>query len=282
MKTIKLENRITYFLLIFSLFLLNYHSINIFSIIFASIITIPTIKLFEKINIYKYKLTRIILLIISCPLLSFYLNKVTYFISDNILRDYSGLVIAFTLLLSIFILGNKGYHTIIKVIIINCYFIFFITLIGLFILIPYINIQNINLSILNNNNLFNSSVTYIFYLIYSYFLIYSTTNTKFKNKDLIISSSFNIFYILLINSVLSIITNYVKYPYIAIFKKVNLIGFIDRIEIIFSMNNLFIFYFLLLLIYYQIYYILKNKLKSKQLNITLSIISILVFLFSLI
>ena len=252
MKTIKLENRITYFLLIFSLFLLNYHSLSIYAILAGSIISIPIIKLFERINIYKYKLTKSILLIISCLLLTFYLNKVTYFISDNILREYSLIPIAFTLLLSIFILGNKGYHTIIKVIIISSYFIFFISLLGLIILIPYINISNINGTILNTNNLFFNSLLYILFVVYSYFLIYGVTNTKFKSKDLVISSS------------------------------INLIGFIERIEIIFSMNYLFIFYFLLLLIYYQIYNILSIKLKKKQLNITLSIISFLIFLFSLI
>ena len=279
MKTIKLENRITYFLLIFSLFLLNYHNLNIISILFGSSIAFFLIKLLELFNIYKYKITKFILLIISCFLMPLYLSKITYFISDNILRNYSLIPITLTLILSIFILGNKGYHTIIKVIIIESYFIIFTIILGLIILVPYINIENINMSIFKTNNLFLSTLKYIFYLVYSYFLIYSPTKTNYKKTDLS-GSIFNIFCILLINSVLSLVTNYVKYPYITIFKRVNLIGFIERIEIIFSMNYLFIFYFLLLLIYYQIYSILKTKLKKKQLNITLSIISFLIFLFS--
>ena len=281
MKTIKLENRITYILLIYSLFLLNYNNFNILSIIFGSIISLFIIKLFERINIYKFKLTKIILLLISIFSLIYYLNKVVYFISDNIIREYSLIPIAFTLILSIFILGNKGYHTIIKVIILSSYFIIFTMLLGLIILIPYINIYNINISILTNNNLFYNTIFYSLSIVYSYFLIYKISNTNFKNKDLFIASSINLGLILLINSILSIITNFSKYPYVLIFKKVNLINFIERIEIIFSINYLFIFYFLLLFIYYQIYFILSNKLKSKKLHITLSIICIIVFLFSL-
>jgi len=278
----KLENRLTYFLLIFSIFLLNINNLSLLSIIIGTIITIPIIKLLEYLNIYKYNLTKYILLIISILFLTYYLNKISYFISDNILRDYSIIIITFTLLLSIFILGNKGYHTIIKVIIISSYFIIFNIIIGLALLIPYINISNLNITVLETNNLFIKTITYIILIIYCYFLIYPITNTKFKIKDLIFSNSFNILFFILINSILNILINYLKYPYVTIFKKVNLINFIERIEIIYSMNYLFIFYFLLLLIYYQINYILKNKIKKKQLNMTLSIISFLIFLFSLI
>ena len=279
MKTIKLENRITYFLLIFGFFLLNFHSLNILSIIFGSIISFLIIKMLNITNIHKYKITKFLLLIISFILLTFYLNKITYFISDNILRNYSLIFITLTLFLSIFILGNKGYHTIIKVITIESYFIFLTLILSFIILIPYIKIENININILHTNNLLLSTLNYIFLSVYSYFLIYNITNTKYQKKDLI-GSIFNILYILLIYSILNIVTNYVKYPYITIFQRVNLISFIERIEIIFSLNYLFIFYFLLLLIYYQIYYILKSILKKKQLNITISIISFLIFLFS--
>ena len=278
---IKIQNRLSYFLIIFSIFLLTY-KLSFLSIVIGTIISIPIIKLFEHFNIYKYKLTKVIILILSILLLTYYLNKVTYFISDNILREYSIISITFSLLLSIFTLGNKGYHTIIKVIIISSYFILFTSLLGLILLIPYINITNINISILTFNNIFINTITYVLLIVYSYFLIYPVTKTKFKIKDLIISNIINLISILLINSILNILTNYLQYPYVTIFKKVNLIGFIDRVEIIFSMNYLFIFYFLLLIIYYQIFFILKNTLKKKQLNISLSIISFIIFLFSLI
>ena len=280
MKTIKLENRITFFILSFALFLLNFKYVSCFSIVFGSIIAALIIKLFEILDIYKYKITKLILLIISIFTLTYYLNKISYFIGANILREYSIIPITFTLLLSIFLLGNK-FHTIIKVITISSYFILFTLVIGILVLIPYIDISNLNISLLSTNNLIVNTGIYVASLIYAYFLIFKISNTKVLKNDLIISNSFNLLYFLLINSILSILTNILKYPYLVIFKKVNLIGFIERIEIIFAINYLFIFYFLLLLIYYQIKSILGTKLKNKKLYITLGIISFLIFLSSL-
>ena len=281
MKTIKLENRITFFILIFAFFLLNFNYISCFSIIFGSIIGCLFIKLFELIDIYKYKVTKLILFIISIFSLIFYLNKISYFIGDNILREYSIIPITFTLLLSIFILGNK-FHTIIKVITISSYFMLFTLIIGILVLLPYIDISNLNISLLSLNNLIINTIIYVISLIYSYFLIFKVSNTKVIKTDLIIPNFFNLLYFLLINSILNILTNILKYPYLVIFKKVNLIGFIDRIEIVFAINYLFVFYFLILLIYYQIKSILGIKIKKKTLHIILSIMSFVIFLLSLI
>ena len=282
MKPIKLENRITFLLLNISLFLLNFKHISLLSIICGTVGVIPIIKLFDILNIYKYKITKIILLILSILSLTYYLNKISYFIGDNILREYSIIPISLTLLISIFILGNKGYHTIIKVVTIASYFILFNFIIGLLILIPYIDIGNINISILKDNNLLINTSIYILSIIYAYFLIFKISNTKINNTDLLISNSFNLITLVLINTILSILTKFIKYPYVTIFKKVNLLGFIERIEIIFSMNYLFIFYFLILFIYYQIRFILGKKFHIKRLNITLAIITFLIFLGSLI
>ncbi len=282
MKPIKLENRIAYFIILHAIFLLNYNNLSFLSIIIGSLISLFTILLFEKINIYRFKITKLFIFFLSIFLLTYYLNKISYFIGDNILRNYSIIIIGFTLLLTIFFLGNKGYHTIIKVIILSSYFLFFITLLGLLLAIFYVKINNINKFILTTNNLFFNTITYSLSLIYGYFLVYPTTNTKFKIKDLLISSSFNILNYLLSTSILGVLINYLKYPYVDIFKKVNLLGFIERIEIIFTINYLYFFFFLLLLIYYQIYFLLKSKFKKKQLTIPLVIISFLIFLFSMI
>ena len=45
----KFENRLTYILLVLSIFLLNYNNLSLLSIILGSIITIPVILLFENI-----------------------------------------------------------------------------------------------------------------------------------------------------------------------------------------------------------------------------------------
>ena len=277
MKTNKLENRLTYFILTYALFLLNINNISILSILIGSIISLLIILLIKNI-----KINNIFISILSIPILIYYLNKISYYIGDNILKEYSIIIITLTLLLSIFILGNKGYHTIIKVIILSTYFILFISIIGIFLTIPYININNLNINILNTNNLLNNTLLSTFIFTYSYLLIYPITNTNFKNKDLIITSIFNIIKYISIYSILGLLINYLKYPYITIFKKVNLLNFIERIEILFSLNYLFIFYFLLVLIYYQIFNILKNKInKKKYLNITLIFLYFFIFLLSM-
>ena len=81
----------------------------------------------------------------------FTLNKISSFVSDNMLREYSLISISFSLLFSVFILGNKGYHTIIKVILLATYFILFITILGLFLNFPYINISNLYFSSIQYN-----------------------------------------------------------------------------------------------------------------------------------
>ena len=283
MKTIKLENRLTYFLLTFSLFLLNFKYISLLSILFGSLISLFIILLINYLNLYKYNLTKLILLIISIPNLIYYLNKISYFIADNILKEYSIILISFTFLLTIFILGYKNYHTIIKVILLSSYFILFTIILSIIITIPYININNLNINNINTNNLILNTIIYSSSLIYSYFLIYPITNTKFYKKDLFVNSLFHLIIYILIISILGILTNYLKYPYITIFKKINLLNFIERIEIIFSLNYLFIFYYYLLLIFYQIKYILNIKIKKKKhLRLTLMFLSIIIFFISMI
>lgn len=283
MKITKIENRITYFIITLGVFLLNIKNLSFLSLISGSLLSLLFILLFEKTNIRKFTITKFILLIISIFMMIISINQISSFISDNILREYSIISITFSLLLSIFILGNKGYHTIIKVILLATYFIFFITILGLLLNFPYVNISNLSLDILKTNNLFKETLYYTFLITYAYFLIYQISNTKFKIKDLLVSSSYQILLYLLIISILgSTLTNLYEYPYITIFKKVDLIDFVERVEIIFSLNYLFNFYFFLLLCYYQIRNILENKIKKdKNLKIVLILITSLVFLTSI-
>lgn len=283
MKTNKLEIKITYFIITTATFLLNFKNLSLLTLIFSFLLSLLFILLFEKTKIYKFNLTKYILLLLSIIFLTYYLNKTCYFISDNILREYSTIFISFTLLLSLFIIVNKGYHTIIKIILLSSYFIILFFILGIIINIPYIDISNLNNYILENNNLLLNSLFYSFLLILNYFLIYPVSNTKFKVKDFIFNSLYQIFLYLLIISILgnTLISLY-GYPYIIIFKKVNLIGFIERIEIIFSMNYLFCFYYLLLLFFYQIKYILESKIKKdNKLIFIIIFLTILIFLTSI-
>ncbi len=284
MKIKKIENRLAFFILTLALFLLNINYLNISVILIGSILSYLLILLIEHFKVYNFKITKVILTIFSILFLTIYLNKITYFISDNILREYSTISISLTLIITIFILGNKGYHTIIKVILLSLYFILFLFILGFLTNIPYIEASNITSKVLLSNNLFLSSLYYTILIIYPYFLIYPISNTKFKYYDLIFSSSYQIISYLVIISILSTtLFNLYKYPFITIFKMVNLIGFIERIEIIFSLNYLFCFYYLLVLSFYTI----KSNLnlvikKDKNLNITLIFLSLIIFLISII
>ena len=282
MKLIKLENRITYFVITFAIFLLNFKSLSFFSLILGTFLAFFSILLAEHFHLYQYKITKVVLLFLSISITIYFLNKISYFIGDNILKEYSIVAISITLLITIFILSNKGYHTIIKVILLSTYFLFFFLVLGFLLTLPYINIKNLNITILNTNSLFLNTILYSLSLLYCYFLIYPITKTKFQKKDLLISSLFHIISYLLTLSILGILTGHLKYPYIIIFKKVNLIGFIERIEIIFSLNYLFFFYFLFLLTYYQIRTLLNLKIKKKKpLNIVLLFLSFFLFLISM-
>lgn len=282
MKINKLENRITFFIITLGIFLLNFKNLSLLSLIFGLSLALFIILLFDKIKIYKYKLTKILLLFISFAFMIFYLNKTSYFISDNILREYSTISISFTLLSSIFVLGNKGYHTIIKVILLASYFLIFFLGLGIILNISYVDLSNLNTNILKTNHLMYESLYYTFLLVFTYFLIYPISNTTFKSRDLIVSGIYQIIIFLLVNSILgTILVSLFEYPYITIYKKVNLIGFIERIEIIFSMNYLFCFYFLLLLSFYQIKNILERKIKKdKKLTLILIFLTLLIFLIS--
>lgn len=283
MKIKKIENRITYFIITTAIFLLNIKNLSFLSILSGTLLSILFILLFEKTKIYKFKLTKIVLFITSIIFMILNLNKITYFISDNILREYSTIAIGFSILTSIYILGNKGYHTITKVILLASYFIFLFFIIGFLTTFIYIDFTNLNISILNTTNILNNSLYYAFLITYTYFLIYPTTNTKFKIKDLLITTTYQIItYILIFLISGNTLFNLYQYPYILIYKTVDLIDFIERIEIIFSMNYLFTFYFLILISYYQIKFILESKIKKdKKLKLILIFISFFIFFTSI-
>ncbi len=279
MKIKKIENRLSFFFLTLAITILNIHNLSILGIIIGSILSIFFIFFMEKLNIYKYKVIKIFLMFLTFFFMTIYLNKITYFIGDNILRNYSLISISLTIIIFTYYLANKGYHTIVKVIMLASYFIIFIFLIGFLFLFPYLNLSNLNINIFTSNNLFKESFYYAIFIVYSYFLIYPLSNTKFQIRDLVINSSYQILSFLSIFSVLGLtLESLYKYSYIVIFKKVSLIGFIERIEIIFSLNYLFIFFFLLVLSFYQIKYNLQYFIKKdKNQSIILIIITILIF-----
>ena len=98
MKINKIEVNITFLILSLSVFLLNFSNFTPLAIIFGFLLSFFLILLTEKLNLSKYKLTNICLLIISLIILPIYLNKLTYFISNNILNSIQSNIHSFVYL----------------------------------------------------------------------------------------------------------------------------------------------------------------------------------------
>lgn len=80
MKINKIEVNITFLILSLSVFLLNFSNFTPLAIIFGFLLSFFLILLTEKLNLTKYKLTNICLLIISLIILPIYLK--------NYIREY--------------------------------------------------------------------------------------------------------------------------------------------------------------------------------------------------
>ena len=280
MKINKIEVNITFFIISLGMFLLNFHNFSFISLLFGFILATLMIKLSDKTNLYNYKITKFILFLITIIIQPIYLNKITYFISSNILRNYSGIVISLLLIITCLLITKKGYHTIIKVVLLSNYFFIFILILGIFLSSFYLKIENYDLSIINDNNLFINSLYYGICIFYIYLICY-LKNAKFNIKTFIYSNLFNLGYYLFIIGILgNTLLNIYEYPYIVIYKKINLLNFIERIEFIFSINYLFCLFYLFIFIHFSI----KNNLiikKNKYKSLILIVITILIFITSI-
>lgn len=278
MKVSKIEIRLTYFILTLAIFLLNFNFLSFLSIISGSFLAIFLILLAERFNIYKFKVVKVVWFFITFFVSIFVLNDITYFISDNILREYSNVLISLMLVISCFFIVNKGYHLLIKIIILASYFIFWFLILGLVLPSFYFDFANLNLNIFLKDNLVFESIYYALLMFYCYFLIYPL-RSKFQIRDLLFNSSFHLITYLIILLVLgNTLTNLYEYPFIIVFKCISLLNFIERIEIFFSLNYLFCFYFFFLLNVYQLKFLFDIKNKKAKYLILLCLL--LIFLFS--
>lgn len=280
MKINKIEVNITFFILSLAIFLLNFNQFSLYSILIGSILAYLLIMLNEKTNITNFKYSKFVIIIISFLIEIIYLNKLTCFISSNILRNYSGIVISLLLLISSLLLIKKGYHTIIKVVLLSSYFFLIIITLGIILGLFYLKIENYNFTIVPDN-LFNSSILYAFLIFYIYLLTFKLSNAKFNFKAFLISTCYHLFNYLFVIGILSnTLTNLYEFSFIVIYKKINLLNFIERIEFIFSLNYLFCFYYFFVFNFYYLTSNLKIKNEKNQLIIT-SLISISIFIISL-
>ena len=144
----------------------------------------------------------------------------------------------------------------------------------------YLKIENYDFPIISNN-LFNSSMLYAFLIFYIYLLTFKLSNAKFNFKIFLLSTCYHLFNYLFVIGILSnTLINLYEFSFIVIYKKINLLNFIERIEFIFSLNYLFCFYYFFVLNFYYLTSNLKIKNEKNKLIIT-SLISIFIFIISL-
>ena len=237
------------------------------------------------------KLINFILIILLFILSSSILIKTTTFISNNYLNNYNILIISIITLLVIVYAVIKGIEPIIR----TCQILFCISIllniIYLIMLCFYFDITNI-LPIFNHN-IKDILISSIYYLIFSIipiilisiipkYLISDNNYNKYIIIGYVISFIYNIINILItiFSSNNFIIENF-EYPMYFIMNKIQYFNFIERLDNLFMLPNIFsIFIFLIISLLFINEYI-KNIFKIKKDNIyVLSLISILIILLS--
>ena len=247
----KVELNILIFILIEALFLLYGIKINLINIILGTILGIILITIFNKLK--KKKLIEIFLLIITIIFFIYTVINISYFITYNILNNYSNFFIILSIIFISYLFIKNNYHSFIKSVEISFYFFIIIKIISFLLIIPNFNFNNININLLEELNI-NISTFYIGIIIcYINLLIYYLTNYK-VNKKIYLFSSINPI-VIKISCILTMgrtLTYLYNYPYVNILKRIKYLDFIERMEGILSFQYLFSFFilssFLLLMI----------------------------------
>lgn len=286
MKKKKIESNILLFIIIRSIFLLFFYKLSLLEIGISSIISVLIIFIVEKLEIQKSTLFKILMLLIIFISSIRILSESTSFIEYNILKNYSLITINITFLLICFILAYRGYHSYIKALELSFYLIIFLLISSLLLLISNIDISNFNMQLLNEINFSSKCIYFIISIVLSYLAINYLSNYKINYKTYSLTIISLIFSKLITIGILGeTLLNLYHYPYISIFKRIKYLDFIERMEGILSFTSLFGFFFLLsgclITLKFLLIDIFKLK-KDKIINITLSIITILILLLSLI
>ena len=259
MKKLKIEIDILIFVLIEALSLMFFFKTSLLNLVIGTIFGIILIFITNKIKINK--LIKIILLLASILLFLTIINKITSFISFNILRNYPSFIITFTFILSALYLAKRGFHTYTKALEISAYFFLFLKLATFILIIPNINISNFNIQLIKETTLDIN----IFYIALSFLLLNLSikylTNKKIHITSYLISSINPLLIKLLTILVMGeTLLSLYDYPYVNIFKRIKYFDFIERMEGILSFEYLFSFFFLASFFIIVIYSIIKDIL----------------------
>lgn len=243
MKKEKIEINILLFMLIEALFLLFFFKYSLLNIILGSILGILLSIILKK--AYSNKVYQFILFITSFFLFITVTYKIANFISLNVLRSYSKIIIGIIITLLSIYLAKRKYHAFIKSVQITSYFYLFIKLISILLSIFNLNINNINVNLLTETNisleLVNISLIILFISSSIFFLTNHLVTIKSQLLSILNPLLLKIFCILIIGKTLFYLY---EYPFINIFKKIKYFDFIERMEGVLSFQYLFSFFFL--------------------------------------
>ena len=261
MKKNNIEINLLTIILIETIILLFFFKESFLNIIISWILSLFTIPLINKIK--KNKLIDMIIIIITSFILIILLKEITTFITFNLLKNYSNIIIMITIIMISFIITNNGYHPFIKTLEIASYFYLLIKIISFILITPNINVNNFNEQLINELTI-NSNIIYILgTFIITLILIKYTTN-KLPNKKIYLVSLINPIIIKLI-SILVIgktLFNLYNYPYINTLKRIKYLDFIERMEGILSLEYLFCFFLTISFTLFIIRNIIHNKKNS--------------------
>lgn len=268
MKKNKVENIILLVLMIRSLFLLFFNKLTITDLIIGGIIGLILIFIYQKLNLKKYNIFKLMFLFLLVFISFIILKNITYFIQYNILKNFSLIMIAIPFLLISFYMVYKGYHAYIKTVELSSYILVLMFSLSFILLIPYLNSNNF---IPFNYQPSLNSIKLAFFILIIFMAINYLNNYQLNYKVYALSIGNIIILRLLITGILSqTLENVFKYPYISIFKKISYFDFLERLEGLLAIQFLFDYLFLLTLflltIKFLIFHLFKVKERKKQLN----------------
>lgn len=285
MQTKKIESNILFFIIIQSIFLLFFFKESLLNITLGSIIGFILIKFYDNLKLNnKNFVVKLILIITSLLSSLFILKNITNFIEYNILKDYSRFILGLSFTIICTLLSYKGYHSYIKSLELSSYIIGFLGISSILLLVNNIEIDNFNIQVLKETS-FNYHFIFISLFIFFSHLTINYLNGYQLNNKVYFGSIFSIILLklLTIGILGETLLNLYNYPYISILKRIKYLDFIERMEGILSLQYLFSFFFLFSFILLTIKFLLIDFFKIKKdkiINITLSIISLFIFLIS--
>ena len=284
MQTRKIESNILLFIVIRSIFLLFFFKESLLNIILGSLIGFILIKIYNKLKIKNNILMKMILVLVLLISSTFILKDITKFIEYNILKNYSKFILGLSFIVICFLLSYKGYHSYIKSLELSSYIIAFLGISSILLLVYNVDINNFNIQALKEVNINYQFISTGLFIFLGYAIINYLNNYKLNNKIYFGSIiTIVILKLLTIGILGETLLNIYDYPYISILKRIQYLDFVERMEGILSLQYLFDFFFLFSLVLLTIKIILTDIFKLKKdkvLNITLSVISLMIFLIS--